>query len=83
MKMIFRLGLVLRNSLSKDIALRAQSDNDVAALKEESRAIGDRVTSLDDHLRQVENDLRDLMLRLPNPFSLKQLAVAVKETLGR
>jgi seryl-tRNA synthetase len=55
-----------RNSLSKDIAQRSKSGVDVAALKEESRGIGDRVTSLDEQLRQIESDLRDLMLRLPN-----------------
>lgn len=55
-----------RNVLSKEIAKRAKSGGAVESLKEESRATGDRINERDEELRQIENELRDLLLRLPN-----------------
>ncbi len=55
-----------RNTLSRDIAQQAKSGADVSTLREESRQIGDRITALDDELRTVETQFRDLLLRIPN-----------------
>ena len=55
-----------RNALSRDIAQRAKSGEDVGSLRDESRQVGDRITALDNDLRDIETELRDLLLRLPN-----------------
>lgn len=55
-----------RNSLSRDIAQHAKSGADVSALRDESRQIGDRIAALDEELRAVETQFRDLLLRIPN-----------------
>lgn len=55
-----------RNALSKEIAQKAKGGEDASALKEESRQIGDRIAAGDAELRDIENELKDLLLRLPN-----------------
>jgi seryl-tRNA synthetase len=55
-----------RNTLSREISARAKSAEDTAALKDESREAGDRISAGDDALREVESGLKELLLRLPN-----------------
>ncbi len=55
-----------RNSLSRDIAQQAKSGADISSLRDESRQIGDRIAALDEELRTVETQFRDLLLRIPN-----------------
>lgn len=55
-----------RNELSKLIPQKAKAGESVEALKEESRAVGERAKELDAQLRQIETDQQDLLLRLPN-----------------
>lgn len=55
-----------RNALSKEIAARARSGEDLSALKSESRAAGERIAQGDEELRQIESRLKDILLRLPN-----------------
>ncbi len=55
-----------RNTISRDIAQLAKSGGDVSALRDESRRTGDRIATLDDELRGIETELRDLLLRIPN-----------------
>jgi seryl-tRNA synthetase len=55
-----------RNAITKDIAQKSKAGEDTTALKEESRAIGDRISSGDEALKQIETSLAELILRLPN-----------------
>jgi seryl-tRNA synthetase len=57
-----------RNRVSKEIgALMAQKKSDEAeARKKETREIGDRITSLDKHVAEVEIARDQILLRLPN-----------------
>jgi seryl-tRNA synthetase len=56
-----------RNVISKDISTRARFGDDISALKDESRDLGDRIAAGDEELKQIETQLRDILLRLPNP----------------
>jgi seryl-tRNA synthetase len=61
-----------RNALSKQIgeAIRAGADPkgpDVAASRERSTVLGARIDELDAQIREVEAELEDLLLRIPNP----------------
>jgi seryl-tRNA synthetase len=61
-----------RNSASKSIgeAIKggAKSDGpEVAALRARSTAIGERLTAIDAELAEVEAQVEDLLLRIPNP----------------
>ena len=55
-----------RNALSKEVAQKAKSGDDPSALRDEGRLIGDRIAAKDEELREVEAELRDLLLGLPN-----------------
>jgi seryl-tRNA synthetase len=54
-----------RNELSKQVPA-AKDPQERAALIEESKAIGPRIAELDRQADQVDKDLRQLMLRIPN-----------------
>jgi seryl-tRNA synthetase len=55
-----------RNTLSKDIAVRAKAGENTTDLKEEGRNIGLRITEGDEALKQIETELRETLIRLPN-----------------
>ncbi len=55
-----------RNAASKDIGRIAKEGGDIAAAKEEMRKVGDRIAEIDRELAQVENDLREALLMIPN-----------------
>ena len=55
-----------RNSASKEIGAKAKAGEDVTAAKAEVRAIGDRIAAIDGELAQIEKDLRETMLMIPN-----------------
>ena len=55
-----------RNAASKEIGIKAKAGEDMSALKAEMRAIGDRVAEIDKELAQIEVDLRETMLMIPN-----------------
>lgn len=57
-----------RNAGSKEIGLlfRNQRVDEANALKQRMSEIGDEIAALDSQLRQVESDLEDAMLRIPN-----------------
>jgi len=55
-----------RNVLSKEIAKKAKAGERVEDLKDESRAVGERIAALDEERRTVENELHELLLTIPN-----------------
>jgi seryl-tRNA synthetase len=55
-----------RNALSREIALEAKAGKDAVALKTEGRDIGARIAEGDGRLRDIENELKEILLRLPN-----------------
>ncbi len=55
-----------RNVGSKEIGQKAKAGEDVSALKDEMRAIGDQIKALDAESGEAALKLRDLMLRVPN-----------------
>ena len=55
-----------RNAASKDIGRIAKEGGDIAAAKEEMRKVGDRIAEIDKELAQVEHDLRETLLMIPN-----------------
>ena len=55
-----------RNAASKEIGAKAKAGEDVTAAKAEVRAIGDRIAAIDGELAQIEKDLRETMLMIPN-----------------
>ena len=55
-----------RNTASKEIGAKAKAGEDVTAAKAEVRAIGDRIAAIDGELAQIEKDLRETMLMIPN-----------------
>src|SRR5689334_1489491 len=54
-----------RNELSKQVPA-AKDPQQRATLIEESKAIGPHIAELDGQVDQVDSDLRQLMLRIPN-----------------
>jgi seryl-tRNA synthetase len=52
----------LKAKAKSDPAIAKQADEKVTAM----RAVGDQIKILDDNLKQVEEDLQDLALRIPN-----------------
>ena len=54
-----------RNRVSKEIG-RMSDEAAREAKKAEMRAVGDQIDALDAHVRDVETQLNDLMLRVPN-----------------
>lgn len=55
-----------RNAASKEIGKIAKEGGDIAAAKEEMRKVGDRIAEIDKELSQVEHDLREALLMIPN-----------------
>ncbi|MGI6496305.1 MAG: serine--tRNA ligase [Kiritimatiellia bacterium] len=55
-----------RNSLSKEIGARRKRGEDTEAGQAEVRAIGGRIAELDRTSAEVESELRDTLLRIPN-----------------
>ena len=55
-----------RNATSKKIGEIAKNGGDIAAAKDATRKIGDRITEIDRELSAVENELRDTLLSIPN-----------------
>ena len=55
-----------RNAASKEIGKIAKEGGDIAAAKEEMRKVGDRIAEIDRELAQVEVDLRETLLMIPN-----------------
>lgn len=55
-----------RNQVSKQVGQLKQQGQDASAIIAEMGAIGDRIKELDDRGRQVEAELQDLLLQLPN-----------------
>ena len=64
-----------RNAASKEIGNIAKAGGDISAAKAEMRTIGDRIAEIDRELAQVETDLRETLLMIPNiPASRASLA---------
>lgn len=55
-----------RNAVSKEVGRLKKEGQDTAAITEEMRQVGERIKAHDDRLRDVEADLGDLLLRVPN-----------------
>lgn len=55
-----------RNGVSKSIGARVKAGEDVTAVKEEMRQLGDEIAAKDGEIRSVEEALRTAMLRIPN-----------------
>jgi seryl-tRNA synthetase len=59
-------GKSQRNTVSKEIGLRKKKGEDVTAVMEEMRALGDRIAALDEQVRMTEERLNALLLTVPN-----------------
>ncbi|MBO4401662.1 MAG: serine--tRNA ligase [Selenomonadaceae bacterium] len=55
-----------RNAASKKIGAMKKAGEDTAAISAEMRAVGDKISALDNRLREVEENLRDILLHIPN-----------------
>jgi len=55
-----------RNRISKSIGLMIKEGKDPEAIKAQVREMGDRISALDDELREVDAGLRDRLLFIPN-----------------
>jgi len=55
-----------RNARSKEIGVLKKAGQDTAAVQADVRAIGDKITELDEALRLTEEALEAAMLRIPN-----------------
>ena len=55
-----------RNGVSKSIGQRVKAGEDVSAVKEEMRLLGDEIAAKDAEIRAVEEAFRTAMLRIPN-----------------
>ena len=55
-----------RNVVSKEVAVRKRNKEDASDLINKTREIGQRIKSLDDRQREVEESLNELMLQIPN-----------------
>ena len=55
------------NQASKAIGKVAKEGGDIAAAREAARALGDQAKDLNDQREQLEKDLQDKILELPNP----------------
>ncbi|MGN0854679.1 MAG: serine--tRNA ligase [Kiritimatiellia bacterium] len=55
-----------RNAASKEIGRLAKEGGDIAAAKAEMRKVGDRIAAIDRELAQVDHDLREALLMIPN-----------------
>ena len=55
-----------RNSTSKKIGAMKKAGEDTTAISDEMRAVGDKISALDNELKTVEENLRDILLHIPN-----------------
>ncbi len=55
-----------RNVISKDVATRKKKGEDASDLINKTREIGQRIRSLDEQQREVEAQLNELLLQVPN-----------------
>ncbi len=55
-----------RNATSKKIGAMKKAGEDTAEISAEMRAVGDKISALDNRLREVEENLRDILLHIPN-----------------
>ncbi|MGQ9520770.1 MAG: serine--tRNA ligase [Candidatus Fervidibacter sp.] len=55
-----------RNVMSKEVGMMVREGKNVEALREEVKKIGDRISELDSLLREVENELEQKLLLVPN-----------------
>ena len=55
-----------RNNVSKSIGIRVKAGEDITAIKEEMRLLGDDIAAKDAEIRKVEEAFRAAMLRIPN-----------------
>lgn len=55
-----------RNVVSKDVATRKKNKEDASDLIDKTREIGQRIKVLDDKQREVEAQLHELLLQVPN-----------------
>ncbi|MFA0751297.1 MAG: hypothetical protein SLRJCFUN_001700 [Candidatus Fervidibacter sp.] len=55
-----------RNVVSKEIGMLLKEGKDATALREEMRQVGDRINQLDGELREVERELEQTLLLVPN-----------------
>ncbi len=55
-----------RNVVSKDVASRKKNKEDASDLIDRTREIGQRIKGLDEEQRQVEAELNELLLQIPN-----------------
>ncbi|MEW8979715.1 MAG: serine--tRNA ligase [Symbiobacterium sp.] len=55
-----------RNQVSKEVGILKRQGQDTSQIVAEMGVIGDRIKELDDRERQVEAELQELMLQLPN-----------------
>ncbi len=59
-------GKSQRNTVSKEIGFRKKKGEDVGAVMEEMRQLGDRISALDEQVRVAEEQLNTLLLTVPN-----------------
>lgn len=55
-----------RNGVSKSIGVRVKAGEDISAVKEEMRLLGDEIAAKDVEIRELEEAFRTAMLRIPN-----------------
>ena len=55
-----------RNSTSKKIGALKKAGEDTTEIAADVRKLGEKISALDSELRDVENNLRDLLLHIPN-----------------
>ena len=55
-----------RNSTSKKIGAMKKAGEDTTAISAEMRTVGDKISALDNELKTVEENLRDILLHIPN-----------------
>src|SRR5690242_13257792 len=55
-----------RNTASQEISKLRKQGIDTAAQQQEVRAIGERISALDDEAARLEQEFRDLLARIPN-----------------
>jgi seryl-tRNA synthetase len=55
-----------RNRLSQEVSTRKKAKQDATDIIEKTREIGQRIKQFDEQLREVETELEDFLLRIPN-----------------
>jgi seryl-tRNA synthetase len=55
-----------RNRVSKEVGRMKQAGEDASVIMEEMRQLGEKIASLDERFKQVEVDLEDILLGIPN-----------------